>query len=467
MSGAPSAASEDPTTVLVVDDDEILRDALVRMIEKLQVRVIAAGNGLEARDLLGTQAIDLVISDIRMPGMDGVALTRHIKENHPRVPVILMTGFSEILETQEAFAMGADDFLAKPFDREELFDSIRSCLKSGEARVTPSEIADEDFCRLGIDDFLSGRHIKFNIFVRLSDSKYVKVAHQGEDLSIDRIRAYRSKNVRYLYLRKEDFKSYVGFSVSLVTAASGSDRITREKKLHLLRHTGEVLLEQIRHDGMDQEAFDQSVSFVESTVSVLSENRDIAQLLELLDSHADYLYAHSLGVSLYSTMIARAVGWTLPSNLFKVSVGGLLHDVGEKEIPRDTLMKTRALWTPEEVQLYETHSVRGAEILSQLRYIPADVIQIVQQHHENCQGLGFPSRLKRKSIHPMSKLVSVANEFCERTLKSPCSPGMSPFEAAAQMDVMCSDRLEPEFFGALMRLCRFTPPPKKGGVAFR
>jgi putative nucleotidyltransferase with HDIG domain len=449
-----------PIKILLVDDDESFRPALQRTLEKLGYHVTPAVDGAEGKRLFSDGAFDLVVSDIRMPQVDGIELTRFIKESAKPVPMVLITGFSEILETVEAHEMGADAFLSKPIDRDELTGAIDRCLKRGGAEVK-QDLEDMDvedaFCRLGIEDFVSGRQILFSIFVRLSDTKYVKIAHKGEDLSIERVRSYRGKGVRFLYMRREDFRTYVGFNLTLTKVVRTAKGISREKKVNLIKHTGELLMEQIQHDGVDEELFDGAVVFVQTTIDVLCQDPDVFLLLDILNSHADHLYAHSVGVSLYSVMLARAVSWHLPTNKFKVAVGGILHDVGEKEIPRELLMRPRKDWSFTDLKLYESHPSRGVEILNQVRTIPSDVIQIVKEHHEDCIGNGFPARLKRSSIHPMAKMISVADSFCERIIKSPNQEGMTPSEALQQMAMLQSDRLDAQFLEALMRLFHFVP----------
>src|SRR5690606_5884100 len=102
-----------------------------------------------------------------------------------------------------------------------------------------------------------------------------------------------------------------------------------------------------------------------------------------LNSHADFVYAHSLGVSTYGVMIARVMGWRSAPSLFKVAIAGLFHDIGFKELDRELLEKPRITHTAAERKEYETHPTRGAELLSQVGNIPLDVIQVASQHHED------------------------------------------------------------------------------------
>lgn len=443
--------------ILLVDDDEMFRDAVKKNLTSEGHDVITAENGKIADDLLQKDSgFHLVISDIRMPLMDGIALTKAIRARS-KIPLILVTGFSELLETQEAYRLGANEFLPKPFRREELMEAIDRCLNEIPIQEHTEDIA--DFCKLGIDDFVTGRKISFNVFIRITGEKFIKVAHKGEDLSHDRIRFYREKGLSFLYLRVEDFRKYVSFGLELTGVVKTTDSVTKTKKLHLLRHTGEILNEQIRHDGVDENIYESASAFVGASLQILTEDTQAVELFLALRDHADHLLAHSVGVSLYSVMIAQRMNWNMPTNRFKVAIGGLLHDVGQKEVARTVLIRPRYSWSQVEVQNFETHPIRGMSLLNDLKAIPEDVREIVKQHHENCLSRGYPARLKKTNIHPMAKLISVADEFCYRIVKNPDSISMPPQDAIQEMALQCSQQLDKTFFEALVSLFRGQPQP--------
>lgn len=445
--------------LLLVDDEELVRTAIQKNLESLGYEVRTAPNGKVALDLLSWDPFDLVVTDIRMPEMDGLELLRAIKDSRS-IPVVLMTGFSQILEAHEAYQLGADEFIAKPFARGELLAAIERCLGP-----TPKLGTDEsaDYCRIGIEDFLSGRQIQFDIFIRLSEQRYVKVATCGEDLTLERVRAYRSKGVHYLHLRRDDFRKYVGFSLALTKAVKDNRAISAEKKRHLLRHTGELILERVRLDGLAEETTEASMAFVEMAVEIVSDDADVFGLLEALNSHVNHAYAHGVAVSFYSVLLAKAVGWNLPANRFKVALGALLHDVGEKELAPELLSQPRHQWTANDVTAFESHPVRGMNLLNQIRSLPGDIALIVKQHHEDCLAQGFPSRLKRAHIHPMARLVAVADLFCRFVVKGPAGPGISVQYALERMAEQSADRLDPQFFAALKSLFAFAPSPVGDG----
>ena len=439
--------------ILIVEDDDTFREILKVTVGKEGHDVEGASDGKSAQYILSVKSFDAVLSDVRMPQMSGVDLLKWIKE-HYSIPVILMTGFSEILETTKAAELGADGFLPKPFTLDDLNDSLNKCLKQ-KPQGSTEESQDEGFYKISIEDFISGREIPYTIYLKLPQNRFVKIAYRGEDVSLDRIRTYKSKGVNFLYLSKEDFARYIGLTLRISNALKGNSAISSDKKKTFLRHAGEVLLEKVYVDGVDRALFENSRSYVQTTLSILSEGDDLRGLLEALNQHADYLYAHALGVSIYGVMLAQQMKWNSTPTIFKVSMSGLYHDIGKKEIDRLILDKKRVQMHQSERAEFETHPQRGMEILGGVGGVPEEVVQVALQHHETNAGLGYPKGISKAKISPLSKLVSVANVFCEYAIANPQSHGMSAHDAIAQMQQFRLDSLDPEFFGALKILFKF------------
>lgn len=108
------------TLILFVDDDESIRMALSAMAESLKYNYLVASDSFEAIEVLKSTPVDLVLSDVVMPGMDGLELLDYIKKHHKNTDVIISTGFSEKATYAEVINAGAIDFIKKPVDRAEL-----------------------------------------------------------------------------------------------------------------------------------------------------------------------------------------------------------------------------------------------------------------------------------------------------------------------------------------------------------
>ncbi len=100
--------------VLVVDDEEVVRLGYRRVLSASGFRVMAAGDGHEALDLMDADSFDVVLLDMKMPGMEGMDVLRAIKERWPRSEVVVVTGYPSIDNAKEAVRLGAYDYLAKP-----------------------------------------------------------------------------------------------------------------------------------------------------------------------------------------------------------------------------------------------------------------------------------------------------------------------------------------------------------------
>lgn len=107
-------------TVLVVDDEQFIRQLLVRLIKREGHLVTEAGDGREALDMLRNSNVDIVISDIKMPNMDGWQLLEEIKKDYPDVSVILITAYAGDYTPEHAIEAGADYFITKPFKNVEI-----------------------------------------------------------------------------------------------------------------------------------------------------------------------------------------------------------------------------------------------------------------------------------------------------------------------------------------------------------
>ena len=108
------------SNLLIVDDEQSYRQLLNLVFEGDGYSIRTAMNGREAVELLQEEPADVIITDVRMPDMDGIELLRAVREFLPDIGVILMTAFATVDTAREAFKLGADDFIQKPFDVEEL-----------------------------------------------------------------------------------------------------------------------------------------------------------------------------------------------------------------------------------------------------------------------------------------------------------------------------------------------------------
>ena len=137
--------------ILVVDDDREIRDLLARFLRKHGFRVDSAADGREMWRLLEAGRFDLIVLDLMLPGEDGLSLCRRLRAQSATststptgTPIIMLTAIGEEMDRIIGLEMGADDYLAKPFNPRELLARMRAVLRRSEGAPRPSEAAGED-----------------------------------------------------------------------------------------------------------------------------------------------------------------------------------------------------------------------------------------------------------------------------------------------------------------------------------
>ncbi len=122
--------------ILVVDDHSEIRDLLKRFLEQHGMRVSCARDGKEMKRLLDEREFDLLVLDLMMPGEDGLTLCRELRVKS-RLPIIMLTAMGEETDRIIGLEMGADDYLAKPFNPRELLARIKAVMRRTQAEIQP------------------------------------------------------------------------------------------------------------------------------------------------------------------------------------------------------------------------------------------------------------------------------------------------------------------------------------------
>lgn len=107
-------------SILIVDDESTLRNLLEKILAREGYHTYSVGDGQAALDYLKSNKVDIAISDMKMPKMDGFELLKNIKQHHPGVGVIIMTAYGDTYTVKDALLLGADEYITKPFKSYEI-----------------------------------------------------------------------------------------------------------------------------------------------------------------------------------------------------------------------------------------------------------------------------------------------------------------------------------------------------------
>lgn len=319
------------------------------------------------------------------------------------------------------------------------------------------EIISKEMVAIPIETIVPGVTINVDIYIGLSEDKYVLVFKGGSAIEPERLQEYRDRSVRQLHVTKDDYPRFCERHFTIAGIAIKHPKVPVPHKISFLSTANELLLTKLGSLGFSGESFEAAKTVAQSVITLVSLESHLLRILERFNQNAPTMLNHSLAVGLVATMIGRSLGWTRPDTLEKLALGGLLHDIGMQEIAPHLHTKPRVEMSYEELREYESHAYRGMQILQALDIVPADIVSIAYEHHENSIGQGYPRRLWDMKINPLARVVALADTFCELTLASESHPRpKSPTEAVFHIEAIMGQPFNKEAFKKLRTMVQNT-----------
>jgi putative nucleotidyltransferase with HDIG domain len=307
------------------------------------------------------------------------------------------------------------------------------------------------------------RDLPVDLFLKLSESNYCHVFSRESGLDYSRLASYRRRGVTHLHARKEDrvlLETHLHARRFEVVLADPALR-PEQKAAVVLNWTDQALSEVFSGLPISEQAASGSCQLVGQYVELMTRQpQSLAALLKLF-SQQDYLRYHSVAVSVFSTMLARASGKYSSDDVMLIGWGGLLHDLGASKLEGDYFCDPYGSSTGEDREMLDAHTRLGLEMVRDCPSIPKEVAHIVYQHHECPDRSGAPNGLSRSSIYVPAMLVSVVDAWSALISQVPGRSSLTPEQA---MSALCSEQLvgkyDPEALELLQSVFRISPARK-------
>lgn len=288
--------------------------------------------------------------------------------------------------------------------------------------INGSNSSGEDLIPVSREEILSMSPLPADFYVRLSEDHFVLVGRAGEKQMADLQALKETDKISDLYVRREEYKNCVGVNLQIAEIVVSRAELQSMQKVDILCRASESIFQEITKIGFNQESLDHSKSMARSIIALVAAKPDLNAVFDALNSVSADLVRHSVAVSAVSLMIARNLSWTQVEVNQKLALAALLHDIGMKELPADLLQKPRHLMSPTEVKAYESHVMRSVSVLHSMPNVATEVVAVALEHHENAIGQGFPRHLRDVRMHPFSRIVALADFFCELCVHGPSNP---------------------------------------------
>ncbi len=171
-----------PAAILVVDDEATIREVVRRYLEREGFRVREAADGYQALDLIQAEPPDLIVLDLMLPGMDGLTLIQHLRQDRS-IPIVMLTAKGEPSDRIRGLDLGADDYITKPFDPREVVSRVRAVLRRAGGAPPAQAGKAVEFPRIKIDPGTRSVVVEqktVNLTVKEFDLLYYFARHPGQ-----------------------------------------------------------------------------------------------------------------------------------------------------------------------------------------------------------------------------------------------------------------------------------------------
>ncbi len=481
--------------VLLVDDDKGLLDSISDFLSLENFDVEIVNEGQKALDIIQEKNFDLVITDIKMPGLSGLEVLKKTREIDPELPVMVMTGFASLETAIEAVRDGAYEYVTKPFDMDKFLNTVTRAVKQrqlakenkelvnnlvdldrqlesrlnqifalGEVTKVITNISDLDTVLEAIVNISSEITKAENVAVLLLDestSEMVVQMFKGFDAkALAKLRVKVGEGVfGAVAYRKRPLRRFDIKSENIALSKRESDILCGKDFLCLpinYRDSifGILVLSDFAKENSVSENEVRVLSILSHQASIAINNSLLYQRLQnkylgtlevlasALEAKCRNTKGHSYRVSLYARDFAKFLGFP-EKDIVVLEKACSIHDIGKIVIPESILAKPDKL-TVVEMDYMKTHPDKGVDILIPLG-IMKEMMPVVKYHHERYNGDGYPSALKSSEIPFEARLVSIVDAFDAMTsLRSYRNKVLSKFEALKEIEANLNTQFDPE-----------------------
>lgn len=459
-----------PARVLVVDDEAVIREILSDFLTMEGFQVLTATDGEHALDVMETHPVNLVISDLKMPRMGGLELLANIREVHPEVVTLIMTGYGTVETAIEAMKRGAFDYVLKPFKVEEVMHTVRRGIEQQQLRAENIELkAALSLYRLAgrlgeevelgptlelIVDTVQTQTRADRTGVILMPAEHgawhAPAAPFGLDDLTERARtatepviARNGRVFRWLVEapHTEEITSLLmiplisrGKRVGTLVAAREGGRPFAEGALKL----GTIIADRAAVAVANAQLFETLEATFRTTIEAF---------VTALEDKDRYTAGHSERVADFARVTAEEMGLP-PADVELIHQAGRLHDIGKLTLRSEELNKPGPL-TDEEYERFKAHPRYGEELLGPIPTF-RDVIPAVGGHHERWDGKGYPRGIAGLEIPLMARIMAVADTYDAMTSHRAYRSALPHAKAVAELERCRGTQFDPDIVDAFL-----------------
>jgi HD-GYP domain-containing protein (c-di-GMP phosphodiesterase class II) len=290
---------------------------------------------------------------------------------------------------------------------------------------------------VGLSIFQANPLVPVDVFVRRAAGKFTHVFARETSFDMEQVKNYEVEGQYPIFIRNSDIAEYQHSSMRALGPILSDTARTAQDKAHIVHDLLMLSLHQLYFElNVTVHTLEQVYHITEQMVEHLS--KDALSLAMLISSFKrdERLCRHAVTVSALSMLLATHSEYNTRRDVLTVALGGLFHDIGLLALPKEIREKDPEQLSSSELALYQRHPLLGSDMLSTSAALNQTVGRIAAQHHERFDGSGYPNALEGQAIHPLARIVAIADTFNEMTVKNGQKRAIHPLKSLDMMNGM-------------------------------
>lgn len=471
----PDYSNGDLARILVVDDEEAIREILADFLSMEGYSITTASDGQDALEKISRGRYDMVLSDLKMPNMGGIELLEAISDQSPRIVTVIMTGFGTVETAINAMKRGAYDYIMKPFKMEEVVHVVQRGLEKKKLEtenlrlkeaISLYEVSEAIAASLSLEQVIK---TVSDTAIRELDADYVLIIlkdHENEYFE-------RSRNIspsfkQNGFLGSLNTRELDGFftdeEILLMHGGNGLrflDECPQDVELHSLMVTrlrisqetiGYIAIFSFEPGKHFDEGQRKMMSIVSNRAAASIENarlyedlkhtfnQTIEGFVNAIDKMDRYTAGHSQCVATYAKFFASSLN--LEEELVEIiRQSALMHDIGK--IGCSLNLNKPGKLSETEYEVFVNHPEYGKQILEPIKFL-RPIIPGVYLHHERWDGKGYPCGYKGEEIPLVARIISLADAYDAMTSHRAYRKPLSHEMACSEIEVYAGTQFDPD-----------------------
>jgi HD-GYP domain-containing protein (c-di-GMP phosphodiesterase class II) len=287
--------------------------------------------------------------------------------------------------------------------------------KEIEETMTPLIEENVIYMELPIGFFMRSQTISYDLYLKMSSNKYLKVFKEGEDLVKADFEKYRERSVKTVFLRSEDYvKASVHFSERMSKALE-IKKLRIDQYMALSIFSIDKVNKIVNQLGLREEVLVLINQVLSLSSSMIQKNKGLLSLLQNSLNGKDFISEHTMMLIFITTAITKYMGWHSVTTAEKLTIAAFFHDIKleDDEFAKIEVIdsETKKFFSSSQIAKIKSHPQEAVTLLESFHGFPPDVDKIILQHHERADGSGFPRGLEWKRIFSLAAVFIVAEDF--------------------------------------------------------